>query len=178
MCDTTILVWGRMNPPTKGHELLVSHARELGEQLSGEVKIFLSHTHDKKTNPLKYDDKIAAAQLAFGDVVMSSPCKTIMQVLKSIGAKNLVMVCGSDRLEEFNALLNKYNNIEYNFDSIEVVSGGERDPDGDELSAMSASALRQKVLKHDYQGFKSGLPTGLYYEAQHLYQLILEALDE
>ena len=52
----------------------------------------------------------------------------------------LVMVAGSDRVDEFTSLLNSYNGIKskhgfYEFKEIEVISAGERDPDAEALLA-------------------------------------------
>jgi hypothetical protein len=71
------------------------------------------------------------------------------------------MVVGSDRVEEFKRLLNKYNGKDYNFDSISVVSAGERDPDATGVEGMSASKLRALAKEGDFETFKSGLPKGL-----------------
>jgi hypothetical protein len=76
-----------------------------------------------------------------------------------------MMVVGSDRVRDFSALLNRYNDSKskhgyYKFDSIEVVSAGERDPDAEGADGMSASKMRQAVKDSDYDVFKMGLPSG------------------
>ena len=73
------------------------------------------------------------------------------------------MVVGSDRVREFNTVLNKYNDVEgkhgyYRFDDIDVISAGERDPDSDGVSGMSASKMRAAVAGGDYDSFKMGVP--------------------
>ena len=50
------------------------------------------------------------------------------------GFTEIFMVVGSDRVREFETILNKYNDVRsrhgyYNFDNINVLSTGERDPE-------------------------------------------------
>jgi hypothetical protein len=79
----------------------------------------------------------------------------------------LVMVVGSDRVREFQSLLDKYNGEKnkkhgfYDFDKIEVVSAGERDPDAEGATGMSASKMREAAIKGDFQTFRLGIPTSL-----------------
>ena len=52
------------------------------------------------------------------------------------------MVVGSDRVQDFKKLLQTYNGEEkkhgfYDFDNIDVVSAGERDPDAEGVEGMS-----------------------------------------
>jgi hypothetical protein len=87
--------------------------------------------------------------------------RTFIEAAKQLNKKykNIVMVAGSDRVPEFKRLLNTYNGKEFNFDTIEVISAGERDPDADDASGMSASKMRAIATKGDYSEFKRGLPS-------------------
>jgi hypothetical protein len=84
-----------------------------------------------------------------------------MQELEKMNHKDVVMVVGSDRVQEFRALLNKYNGKDYNFNSIKVVSAGERDPDAEGVSGMSASKMRAAVSAGDQASFMQGVPSKL-----------------
>ena len=113
---------------------------------------------------MSYDDKIRFAQAAFGPVVTKSPARTIIELAKQLeheGYSDLTVVVGSDRIGEFETLLNKYNGKEYHFTSISVVSAGERDPDAEGVSGMSASKMRAAASANDYTKFKSGAPSRL-----------------
>ena len=84
------------------------------------------------------------------------------------------MVAGSDRVQEFEGILKKYNGVKsrhglYNFDSIRVASAGERDPDAEGAMGMSASKMRAAAAKGDLETFKKGLPTG-YRNADDLFK--------
>lgn len=76
------------------------------------------------------------------------------------------MVVGSDRVNEFDILLNKYNGTKsrhgfYNFKKITVVSAGERDPDAEGAEGASASKQRASAKANDFTTFSQGLPKAL-----------------
>lgn len=178
MKDTVILSWGRMNPPTIGHEKLIMTMKELSKTHNATPLVFLSHSKDKRKNPLSYDKKFAYAKKAFGNIVQRSQARTIIQVLKSLSEKysSLIMVVGSDRIEEFEKLLSDYNNKEYSFANIQVISCGHRDPDSDGVEAISASKMRDYVALGDLGAFNSGLPTNLK-NNREIFKDIQEELD-
>ena len=69
----------------------------------------------------------------------------------------IIMVAGSDRIREFQKLADKYNGKEYNYKSIKVASSGERDPDAEGVTGMSASKMREMAKNDDYRSFKRGV---------------------
>jgi len=157
-----VVGWGRMNPITIGHELLVNKIKSVARSMGAEAAVYLTHSHDSKKNPLDYTSKIGYARKAFGSVVRVSPHKNIIDVMKSLkGYDEVTIVVGSDRVLEFKTFLNKYNGKEFNIKKLEVVSAGERDPDADDVSGMSASKMRALAAAQDLNGFKSGLPERL-----------------
>ena len=175
---TAVVSWGRMNPVTSGHELLARKVASEARARKATPMIFLSHSSDPKKNPLSYDDKIAFAQQAFGRMVVKSRAKTIIEVAKEVSKQyaNLVIVVGSDRVPEFKALLNKYNGKDYKFKSIEVVSAGERDPDADDVTGMSASKMRALAADGDMDSFKRGLPKKLQRNAEKVYTAVRDGM--
>jgi hypothetical protein len=83
-----------------------------------------------------------------------------------MGYKSITMVVGSDRVGEFKSILTKYNDEKnrhgyYNFKKINIVSAGERDPDEEGVTGMSASKLRDYARRGDLKNFKRGIPGGL-----------------
>ena len=171
---TVVVAWGRMNPVTSGHEKLVTKVKAVARQNKADVRIFLSHSQDPKKNPLSYEDKIELARKAFGNIIYKSSSKTIIDVMKELqkSYQNVILIAGSDRVSQFKELLNKYNGKDYNFNSIEVVSAGERDPDADDVSGMSASKLRALAVQGDKDTFKKGLPSRLRSQADSVYALV------
>lgn len=143
-----------------GHAKLVDKVKSVAKQEKGKPLVYLSHSYDKKKNPLDYKTKAKVAKAAFGPVIQMSSSKNIIQILQELEKKNytdIVVVVGSDRVSEFDNLIAKYNGKDYNFNSLKVVSAGERDPDAEGVEGMSASKLRQTAIDGDYAAFASGI---------------------
>ena len=172
------VAWGRTNPPTVGHEKLFDAARKAAG--SGEYKIYVSQSQDSKSNPLDYNSKVKYLRKMFPrharNIVLDTSVRTFFDLLTMLynqGYNNINFVAGSDRVPEYQALLSKYNGQRgrhgfYNFENINVVSAGERDPDGEGVSGMSASKLRKAAADNDFQLFMQGMPTG-FKEAKDLF---------
>ena len=165
---TTFFTFGRMNPPTAGHEKLMNVlAKKSGKQ---NYRIYLSQTTDKKKNPLDFRYKVKTVRKFFPKharhVMLDKNVKNVFDAVTEIfndGYKNVSMVVGSDRVLEFQTLLKKYNGVKgrhglYNFNKINVISAGDRDPDADDVSGMSASKLRDLANEGDFTQFSQGLP--------------------
>ena len=153
-----VFAFGRMNPPTIGHKKLVDKMAGY----PGDHFLFLSHTQKPKTDPLSFAEKVFFAQKSFGSSVTvgNKDVKTIiqaMQHLQSQGYNEVVYIAGSDRVESFTKLLNTYNGKDYEFDNIDVVSAGERDPDAEGAEGMSASKLKAAAVDDDFETFKQGV---------------------
>jgi len=176
---TAVVAWGRMNPMTVGHEKLVAKVASVAKSERGMPHIFLTHSYDKKKNPLSYDDKIKLAQKSFGQVVKKSTAKTIIQLMVQLEKRfnKVVLVAGSDRVKEFNDLLQRYNGKDYKFDEIKVVSAGDRDPDADDVSGMSASKMRAAAADGDFNSFKKGLPRKLQSSAKDVYDSVRKGMN-
>ena len=153
-----VFTFGRMNPPTKGHMRLVNQTKKIAKANRADPHVYLSHTQDSKKNPLNYKTKLGYAKAAFGNVVKQSNDKTVIDILKSLqkNYSDVVMVVGSDRVNEFKKLLDKYNGKDFKFNTVDVVSAGQRDPDAEGVSGMSASKMRELANKDDYLEFKMG----------------------
>jgi hypothetical protein len=160
--------FGRMNPPTIGHGKLLDKLASMAGR--NPYKVYVSQSQDPKKNPLSYADKIKAVRKMFPkhgrSVMINKSVKSamdIMPLLYNQGFRKVVMVVGSDRVNEFSALLNKYNGKEgrhgfYNFSDIKVESAGARDPDAEGVEGMSASKMRSFASDNDFASFSQGLP--------------------
>ena len=175
--------FGRFNPPTTGHERLMNKVKQVAGK--GNYEIYPSRSNDPDKNPLDPDTKIGYMQQMFPNHakhIMNNPnTRTIFDALKGAnerGAKSVNIVVGQDRQKEFENLANKYNNKLYKFDRIKVVSAGDRDPDGEGVSAMSASKLRKAAADDDYDTFRTGIPKGFKDEnARKLYDSIRKGMN-
>ena len=159
--------FGRMNPPTIGHEKLLDKLSATAGK--NQYFVFLSQTQDKKKNPLDYNSKVKHVRKMFPRharrIMINKKVRTPFEAASYIyeqGYKTLYMVVGSDRVREFETLLNKYNGEKgrhgfYNFKTIKVVSAGERDPDSEGVEGMSASKLRGFAADNQFAQFSQGL---------------------
>jgi len=179
--DMTV-AFGRFNPPTTGHERLLNKVKQVAGK--GNYEIYPSRSNDPDKNPLDPDTKIGYMQQMFpshAKHIMNNPkTRTIFDALKGAnerGAKSVNIVVGQDRQKEFENLANKYNNKLYKFDRIKVVSAGDRDPDGEGVSAMSASKLRKAAADDDFKTFRSGIPKALKDDAaRKLYDTLKQGM--
>ena len=171
---TAVISWGRMNPPTVGHEKLANKVAATAKANSAVPIIYLSHSQDAKKNPLTYEDKYMFARAAFGPMIQKSKAKTIIQVMQELQKKftDVILVVGSDRIAYFETLLNKYNGKDFALNSIKVISAGERDPDAEGVEGMSASKMRAAAASGDGAAFKSGLPKKLQRHGQEIYDMV------
>lgn len=178
----TVFAFGRMNPPTIGHEKLADKVASEAKRRGAMPHIYLSHTQNAKKDPLPYNVKIAIAKKAFGKAVTKSSAKNIIQImqeLEKMGHTEVTLIAGSDRVPEFKTLLNKYNGKEYNFNKIDVVSAGERDPDAEGVAGMSASKLRGIAQAGDYDTFAKGMPSKLKdSDKKKVYDTIRSVMEE
>jgi hypothetical protein len=153
-----VAAFGRMNPPTIGHEKLVDKVKSF----DGDHYIFLSQTQKPKDNPLPFNIKLEFAKKFFPGVNVGHPSVRtpiqMLQMLEKLGYTDIIYVAGSDRVASFDKLFNDYNGKEYNFNSIEVVNAGERDPDADGAEGMSASKMRAAAAAGDLEAFSQGVP--------------------
>lgn len=158
-----VFAFGRFQPPTTGHELLVNAVKKIATAAEADHVIYASRSQDSSKNPLPVDRKVYYLSRMFPHtnfVAANEKVRTFIEAVKQLSTKykNLVMVAGSDRVPEYKALLDKYNGKDYHFDTIEVVSAGERDPDSDTASGMSGTKMREAAKAGNYDLFKKGLP--------------------
>lgn len=168
---TTVMAFGRMNPPTAGHEKLVNKVKEVADKHNGDHVVVLSHSQDSNKNPLSPEAKVTHARNLFPGTNIKSSSKehpTFLHQaseLHNSGTQHLVMVAGSDRVKDYKEKLNQYNGQKgahghFDFKKISVVSAGARDPDAEGVEGMSASKMREHASTGNYGKFKSGLPSG------------------
>jgi len=182
---TAAVAFGRMNPPTIGHQKVVE---AILKQKADSHFLFVSQTHQptgknktRLSNPLPFDVKLGFIQQAFpnidiGDTSVSTAIG-MLQFLEKQGFDNVIFVAGSDRVSAFSELFNKQNGVDYNLKSIEVVSSGARDPDADGAEGMSASKMRAAAIANDFESFKTGLPAGLQSDADQVFAAVRQGLE-
>lgn len=164
-----VFAFGRFQPPTAGHELLVNAVKKLAKENGCDHIIFVSATLDKKKNPLTAERKVHWLKKMFPGVnFVAAPdhIKNLTNAFVSIskkygGYRDIIMVSGSDRVEKNKDIIEKFNWENNLYDSAEALSIGERDPDSDEVSGMSGTKMREAAVAGDIEKFKKGLPRNL-----------------
>lgn len=181
--------FGRMNPPTIGHQKLIDAVLHKAKAEDADHDIRVSHSQDKKKNPLTQEQKLHHVRKMFPKVNFSGSSKespsflTHLKELHDKGYTHATMIAGSDRVPEYSELVKKYNKPEeegglFHFKSIKVVSAGHRDPDAEGAEGMSASKMRQHAQEGNYHSFKAGLPSHVTHEhAQELYNHVREGMS-
>ncbi|NCV18354.1 MAG: hypothetical protein EBW42_06160, partial [Rhodobacterales bacterium] len=148
--------------------------------------IILSHTHDKKNNPLPQKHKINYVKKIHPGVNVSGSDKTHptflhqAKKLHAAGHDHLHVVAGSDRVHEYKTILNKYNGHKdhYNFKSITVHSAGSRDAKAKGVTGASGTKQREYAKAGDYKSFHSNLPKSLQKHGKDIYNKIREEWEE
>jgi|TARA_E500000318_G_scaffold109512_1_gene122641 hypothetical protein len=185
--SVAVFAFGRFNPPTIGHKKLIDTVMSTAQKANGKAYLFLSHKQNNKSDPLTFKEKADYLKLFYPDVAIGDPAvKTIIQALQKIqaeGRTRIIMIAGSDRVQEFEKLLNQYNgkpdkagNDLYKFDDIKVISAGERDPDQEGATGASASKARElanKGQEHEFSKIIMGGNAG-----KKLYDIIQDRLGK
>ena len=165
---TAVVTFGRMNPPTIGHQKLVDNVLRVAKQNGADPYVFISHSQNPKKDPLDYNTKVKIAQKAFGKVVQkgkeNNPFDVVYK-MRDEGYTHVFFVAGSDRVPQYNAMFKKYSghpDPEKDIGvELQVVSAGDRDPDSDSAEGMSASKMRAFAMENDYSHFMLGTPKKL-----------------
>ena len=177
--NTMVFAFGRFNPPTTGHEKLIKKVSSISG--SDPFRIYPSHTQNPKKDPLPQALKTAYMRKMFKKYaknIVVTKSRTAIEIAVELydkGYKNLAMVVGSDRVKDFDSMLNRYNGVEgkphgyYKFDKINIVSAGERDPDSEGVEGMSASKMRGAAADGDKDSFLQGVPSD-FKDGEKLYR--------
>jgi len=184
--STAVFSFGRLNPPTIGHQKLLQKIIQTSRKENGYACLFVSISQDSKKNPLSASKKITYIKKMFPKEARQIEIKdshTVLDALVELNDKydRLVMVVGSDRVGDFKSLLNKYNGVDsqhgyYKYEDIQIVSAGERDPDAEGASGMSASKMRAAAASGDYESFALGMPD-TFKDGKKLYKDIRLAMN-
>lgn len=183
-----VLAFGRLQPPTTGHEAVVNKVKSVARQHNASHHVVLSHSNDPKQNPLTAKQKVKHAKRFFPNTNITHSTKEHPNFLKQAeklhksGVTHLHMVAGSDRTGEYHKILHKYNGTHkgalFNFKHIKVHSAGQRDPDAPGTAGMSGSKLRSHAASGNYNEFKKGIPKHVpEHHAKELYHDLRKGMN-
>ena len=179
---TVVFAYGRFNPPTIGHEKLIKKVQSVAG--SDDWFIIPSFKVERGQNPLPYDYKVDLMEEMFpfakGHIDKGGCCRDPFFAMSYLFSKqkwtDVKVIAGQDRLSQYQrgfAHIDDTPKIRgaqngrtdgptpFAFNSIEVVSAGERDPDSDGVAGMSASKLRKLAVAGKTTEFMKGLPNTL-----------------
>ena len=164
-----VTAFTRMNPPTTGHMQLIDKVHSVAKDHSAGHSVVVSHSQDPKKNPLSSDQKKKHLKRFSSETNVVSSSKehpTILHHLSSLhkaGVTHAHIVAGSDRHDEMSKLTNAYNGKKaghgyYKFKKITIHSAGERDPDAEGTSGISATKQREHASAGNFKEFRKGVP--------------------
>ena len=176
-----IFAFGRFNPPTIGHAKLMKEVITQARKNNAKHIVYASASTDKRKNPLDVNTKVKFMKKMFPDNTIKAAGgkqRTFMEILKFFDKMygEVIMVAGSDRIKEFQALADKYNGKDYNYKKVTVVSSGERDPDAEGVTGMSASKMREMAKNGDDKNFKKGVPNLSDSDASSLFNAVRKGM--
>ncbi len=181
--ESVVIVFGRFNTPTTGHEKLLTAASDEAARQKADLRIYPSRSVDPKKNPLQPGAKIEYMKKMFPDfeeeIRDDANSRTIFDVLvacQNVGYRGVTIVVGQDRLNEFQGLAQKYNGDLYEFEEINVLSAGERDADAEGIEGMSASKLRKAAMDGNFKEFVKGVPNIGNDEKMNLFKLLQKSM--
>lgn len=174
--NSIVFTFGRMNPPTKGHSLLINHVANLAKTANSDHMVFLSQSFGNRKNPLEWSFKLSVCREAFPDVKFSdnmlilNPYHALEQLIAE-DYTSIIFVVGSDRAEEFDTMYDYANLFGVDFS---VVSCATRD-NSTGVHGISSSYLRAQAEIDNDSEFRKWLPDGIKKVTQ---QRILEQVKK
>ena len=184
-----VCVYGRINPPTIGHEKLISEGQLLAERLGGDFYVFptQSHTPNKKAlenkNPLSFDRKLYYLKEFFPGVnfVSGQPTKTLFESLIWLlekGYLDIHMVTGGDRAQTFKDIVSPYVPVlnpqvdpskALDLNLFEVHNIGDRNSSNLGVQGASGTKARQYAYQGKLDQFMSIIPGNNAHVKMELY---------
>ena len=165
---TIVWTFGRFQPPTVGHQVLVDKVIAVAKQFNADNRIYPSVSNDPKKNPLKHSEKVKWMRKIFkgANIVEDKNIINPFKVMKSLiaeGYSEIVLVVGDDRVAELKKGLGDYikHKGHDNPPDFKVIGAGKRDPDATDITGMSASKMRKAVINDDRKSFDLGMPKSM-----------------
>ena len=154
MIRNMVIGFGRFNPVTIGHERIYNIINTNFPD-DCEKYIITTTTHDNKKNPLTVEQKLRYLNKAFPnvDILVNYEGGLIGTLKQFESAEYLRIVCGEDRIKEFEERVRLYNHNLYEFTKIDFV------PVPRDQYQISGTKMRQFVKDGDFKKFEQHCPT-------------------
>jgi len=152
-----VLAFGRFQPPSVGHELMVNAVKKIASTQQADHVIFASTNQDKKNNPLPVERKLYYLNRMFPKTNFASGDESsLADVLGKLSKKYkaITLVTPDDKITQYQKIIKslKINNVS-------VVTTGERDPDS--ANGMNSVKMHESAKDGAFEIFKNGLPLSL-----------------
>jgi len=164
---TVVVAFGRFQPPTSGHQLIVDKVIQVARNMGADHAMFSSRTNDPYKNPLSPRKKFHYLKTFFpdGNFVNNQKIRNPVDMLYWLADKgydHVVLVSGEDRQGNYKMFKDFMKpgkgSTRLKLKSFRTVEAGKRDSSAGGVQGMSASKLRAAVAANDTATFTSGMP--------------------
>lgn len=163
---TVVFTFGRMNPPSLGHEYLIQRLKQISKDSGTKhAYVFLSQSQDSDKNPLSFLEKHVLLSRTYPFVEFPKEKKinnpfAAFEYLYKKGFTRFIFVSGADREKEFRQRFDDMVKRQKmtNVDSFLVISVGARKGESD-IENASATILRKAARENDFKTFKKYSPS-------------------
>ena len=169
--DTAVFAFGRMNPPTTGHGMVIETVISEAKALGADHFVFLSRAQDAKKNPLPTDRKVEYLKALFPEANISTeatnPFDAVLHLCE-MGYTNIVLVTGDDRRSDYERIADYKGSPapkdpkgrSYAFESFRVkLAGSPRSQEGEGIATVGAGDARAAAFRGDFSAFSDLIPT-------------------
>ena len=161
-----VIAFGRFNPPTTGHALLIAFLTKTANRLGADARVYASPTTDAKKNPLPFREKVRFLRQLFPRVTfndnpaLNTPFSAYADASKA-GYKDITVIVGADRVRDFEKMgayllpagSSKYNTAKHidvsQYRVLAIPRGA---------GAISATLMRGYAVANDFRSFLAGTP--------------------
>jgi nicotinamide mononucleotide adenylyltransferase len=172
--NKVVFAAGRLNPPTKGHDVLVRQVKEAAERIGARAMLYIvdgeKSGKDKSKNPLTGDQRVKLARRLFPGVTVDvvSSAYEVLEVLDLQGYQPKVWVAGTDRAANYRKLL---ASEQLDCEVVEV------DREAGEADGVSATLARKAALEGNMEEFARQMPDLTPLELADIADMIREATN-
>jgi hypothetical protein len=184
--DAAYFIFGRMHPPTAGHDYLIKLAKEYADKNNADFYVFLSPSEKGDKSPVPYKSRLSVFRnnpnYAEINVVendrITTPQHAAGYLHNVLNYPIVNIVSGSDRKADNEET---FKTPMRDGTKVGVVSlGGERAMTGNidpkDLSTVKGSKVRALAKAGDYEAFKAALPPNTSEEdARSLFDILNKA---
>ena len=161
-----VIAFGRFNPPTTGHALLIAFLMKTANRLGADARVYASPTTDAKKNPLPFQEKVRFLRQLFPRVTfndnsaLNTPFSAYADA-SAAGFKDITVIVGADRVRDFEKMgvyllpagSSKYNTAKHidvsRYRVLAIPRGA---------GAISATLMRGYAVANDFRSFLAGTP--------------------